>query len=122
MRKFLINTIIDTLAVLICAYLLPGVDVASFWVAILVALALALLNQFVRPILIILTIPATIVTFGLFLLVINALIIMLADFIVNGFEVDNFWWALLFSFVLTIVKSILNGLRGKDRGERYEDR
>lgn len=115
LKKFLIKTLVDTLAVIICAYLLPGVHVDGFGSAILVALALALLNQFIKPLLIILTIPATIFTFGLFLLVVNALIIMLADWIVLGFDVRGFWWALLFSLVLTIIQSILNALFGTDR-------
>lgn len=117
MQKFLISLLIDTLAVLTCTYLLPGADVTGFGSAILVALSLALLNQFIKPLLIILTIPATIFTFGLFLLVINALIILLADWMVLGFSVRGFWWALIFSFVLTFVKSVFNALFGNnDRG------
>lgn len=105
----------DTLGVLVCAYILPGVHVDGFGNAILVALSLALLNQFVKPLLILFTIPATIFTFGLFLLVINALIILLADWIVrDGFEVEGFWWALLFSLVLTLVKSVLNIFRKEE--------
>lgn len=100
---------------LVCAYILPGVHVDGFGNAILVALSLALLNQFVKPLLILFTIPATIFTFGLFLLVINALIILLADWIVrDGFEVEGFWWALLFSLVLTLVKSVLNIFRKEE--------
>ncbi len=121
-RKFIIKTLIDTVAVLICAYLLGGVHVAGFGTAILVSLSLAILNQFVKPLLIILTIPATILSFGLFLLVINALIILLADWIVLGFEVLNFWWALLFSFVLTLVQSVLNALLGQPSEEKNPDR
>lgn len=117
MKDFIVGILIDTLAVLICAYVLPGVEVSGFGSAILVALALALLNQFVKPLLIVFTIPATIITFGLFLLVINALIILLADWMVLGFEVRGFWWALLFSFVLTIIKSVFNAFREKDTGE-----
>lgn len=121
MERFLINTLVDTLAVLVCAYLLPGVSVDSFAYAILVALALALLNQFVRPLLFILTIPATILTFGLFFWVIDAMMIMLADWIVTGFHVESFWWALGFSLVLTIVKSIFNSLRGKDKRSQGDE-
>lgn len=123
MQKFLISLLIDTLAVLTCAYLLPGADVSGFGSAILVALSLALLNQFIKPLLIILTIPATIFTFGLFLLVINALIILLADWMVLGFNVHGFWWALIFSFVLTLVKSVYNALFGNnDRGNDSKKR
>ncbi|GAB5537992.1 MAG: phage holin family protein [Salibacteraceae bacterium] len=114
-QEFLIKTLVDAIAVLICAYLLPGISVDGFGFAILVALALALLNQFVKPLLLILTIPVTIVTFGLFLLVINALIIMLADWVVTGFQVDGFWWAVLFSFFLALVKSIINSITGNNK-------
>ena len=117
-KEFLIKTLIDTAAVLICSYLLPGVEVAGFGTAILVALALALLNQFIKPLLVIFTIPATVLTFGLFLLVINAMIILLADWVVSGFDVRGFWWALLFSLVLTLVKSLLNGLLGRQKSDR----
>jgi putative membrane protein len=120
MQNFIVNTLIVTLSVLICAYVLPGVEVDGVGTAILVALALAFLNSFVKPILILLTIPATIFTLGLFLLVINALIILLADWLIDGFRLDGFWFALLFSFVLTIVKSLLSGLRNdKEKAERF---
>lgn len=108
MNKFFLNLIITSFAALLISYLLPGVVINGFLNAILVALALALLNQFVRPLLILFTIPATILTLGLFLLVINAVIILLADWMVLGFSVRNFWWALIFSFLLTLIKSLLN--------------
>lgn len=112
MQRFFLSLLIDSVAVLTCTYLLPGAEVTGFGSAILVALALALLNQFIKPLLVILTIPATLVTFGLFLLVINALIILLADRMVLGFNIDGFWWALIFSFVLTIIKSLYSSLTG----------
>ena len=117
MKIFLIQIAVVTVAVLFCAYLLPGVHVDGFLGALFVALALALLNEFVRPLLVFFTIPATLFTFGLFLLVINAVIIMLADWIVESFKVDGFWWALLFSLLLTITKSFLNAFRPKKRRE-----
>lgn len=92
-----------SIAVLITAYILPGVHVKDFWIAVVVATLLTLLNAFLKPILIILTIPITFFTLGLFLLVINALIIILTDYLVRGFEVDGFWWALLFSIVLSFL-------------------
>jgi putative membrane protein len=104
--KVIIRLLIYTCAVLITAWLLPGVHVESFVTALMVAIALAILNTFIRPILIFLTIPVTIFTLGLFLLVINALIIMLIGKIVPGFMVDGFWWALLFSVILSIIASI----------------
>jgi putative membrane protein len=114
LKNFLIQTLITGLAVLIGAYLLGGIHVDGYGSALLVALALALLNQFVKPLLVILTIPATILTLGLFLLVINAVVILLADWMVLGFSVDGFWWALFFSFILSITKSFLNMIFGQD--------
>ena len=108
--KFIIRIIITALAVVIASYILPGVNVEGGLTAFLVAAVLSLLNAFVKPLLIILTIPITVLTLGLFLLVINALMILLAAKIVDGFHVDGFWYALLFSIVLTIVVSLLNTL------------
>ena len=90
------------------SYLLPGVHITGFLSAVVLALVLAVLNTIVKPILIFLTIPVTILTLGLFLLVINALLILLAGVIVPGFIVDGFWWALLFSLVLSITTAILD--------------
>jgi putative membrane protein len=117
--RFLIQLIISTLAVLITAYLLPNVEIAgnSFVTALVVAAVLAFLNAVIRPIMIILTIPVTIISLGLFLLVINALIIIIADKIVDGFYVKNFWWALLFSLILSLVTSLLDGVKKRDENE-----
>ncbi len=111
--KFLIKILISSLAVMVAGLLLPGVHIEDYFTGIAVALILAFLNAFVKPLLVILTIPATLFTFGLFLLVINAIIILLADYVVGGFEVDNFWWALLFSLLLSIVTSLFESLNGK---------
>jgi putative membrane protein len=78
-----------------------------------VALVLAILNAIVKPILILLTLPLTILTLGLFLFVINAVIILLAGSFIDGFVVDGFWWALLFSLLLSIITSLLTS-RKKD--------
>ena len=118
--RFFVRLIVTALAVVIAAYILPGVRVDGGLTAIIVAAVLSLLNAFIKPLLIILTIPITVVTLGLFLLVINALMILLVDKLVDGFEVDGFWYALLFSIVLTIVVSLLNNLvreEGQGRGE-----
>lgn len=106
--SFLISLLVNGLAVFITAYLLPGVQLENMLTAILVAAVLSLLNAIVKPLLILLTIPITFFTFGLFLLVINALIIMLASYLVPGFNVDGFWWALLFSVVLALVNAIFD--------------
>jgi putative membrane protein len=104
--KIILRLLIYTGAVLLTAWLLPGVAVDKFTTALMVAIALAIINTFVRPVLIFLTIPVTIVTLGFFLLVINALIIILISKIVPGFHVEGFWWALLFSVILSIIASI----------------
>ena len=104
--KLILRLLLSALAVVLLANLLSGVYVDSFLTAIIVAAVLSLLNFIVKPILVILTLPVTIVTFGLFLLVINALIILLADRLVTGFSVENIWWALLFSLLLSFLQSL----------------
>ena len=94
------------------AHLLKGIHIDTYWTALVFALVLAIANFIVRPLLIILTIPLTIITLGLFLLVINALTVLLAARLVNGIQVDGFWWALLFGLLLSIVSSLL--FSGKD--------
>lgn len=108
--KWIAKLFANAIAVLVTAYLLPGVDIKDFLTAIVVAAVLALLNNFLKPILIILTIPVTILTLGLFLLVINALIILLADDLIGGFTVASFWWALLFSIILSVINSLFSSL------------
>lgn len=105
-----IRIIVSAFAVIISTYILPGVHIEGFLTALIVAAILSLLNAILRPILIILTIPITFITFGLFLLVINAFIILITDKLIDGFSVNNFWWALLFSLVLTLVTDLLDKL------------
>ncbi len=108
--KFIAHLIVSSLAIIISAYLLPGVHVDGILTAVLVAVVLAFLNSIVKPLMVILTIPFTIFSFGLFLLVINAFIIIIADKLIDGFEVKGFWWALVFSLVLSFITSLLNNL------------
>jgi len=103
----IIHILIVAVSVLIAGAILPGIHIKGFMNAVLVAIVLGLLNFFVSPVMVFLSIPITILTLGLFLFVINALIIMLAAYLVNGFKVDGFWWALIFSLVLSIVSSLL---------------
>lgn len=117
--KFLIKILVTGLAVLVTSFLLKGVHVPDMLTAVIVAAVLAVLNAFVKPVLIILTIPLTIFTLGFFLLVINAFMIMLAGKIVPGFTVDSFWWALLFSIVLSIINSLFEA-NNPDRRRREE--
>jgi len=112
-----VKIIISSLAVFLTAYLLPGVQVDDYITAIFVAIVLALLNGFLKPMLIIFTIPVTLLTLGLFLLVINACIILLADYFVDGFSVGGFWSALFFSLVLSVITSMMESLGGKKRKE-----
>jgi len=106
--RLLINWIILTLGVLGTAYILPGVTVGGFWAAFITALVLGIVNVVIRPILLFLTLPINILTLGIFTFVVNALLILLVSAIVPGFSVANFWWALLFSIVITILVYILN--------------
>lgn len=107
----ILQIIIASVAVYFTAWLLPGIEVKGFGWAIVVAIVLGLLNAIVKPILQLVSFPITIITLGLFLLVINTVIILLASWLVgSNFHVDNFWWALLFSIILSIVMSIVNAL------------
>ncbi len=110
MLSFIIKWLLSALAVLIAAYILPGVEVGSFWAALLVAVILSLFNAILRPILVILTIPVTILTLGLFLLVINAVIVLLTDAMIGDFYVSGFWWALIFSLVISILGAIFDNI------------
>ena len=112
--NFVVKLILSAIAVLITAWLLPGVSITgnSFFTAFMIAIVLAFLNAVLKPILVFLTIPVTILTLGLFYLVINALIIIIAEHLVDGFHVSGFFTALLFSFVLSFIASILDALAG----------
>ena len=106
--KWLFRILFNAVIVLVLSYLLPGVDVDSFWSAVIVAIVLGFLNALLKPFLIIITIPITILSFGLFLLVINAFIILFADNLITGFSVNGFWWALLFSLILSFFNSVID--------------
>jgi putative membrane protein len=108
--NILIRILITSLAAFATAYLLPGVHIDQYLTAIILAIVLALLNVIIKPILIILTLPITIFTLGLFLLVINAVIILIASHFIKGFQVDGFWSALFFSILLSIITSVLSRL------------
>ncbi len=101
--NILAKWLINSLVIIAAAYVLPGVHIASFLTAVAVALVLGILNLFIRPLLVLLTLPLTILTLGLFLLVINAVLILLTSNLVSGFVVDGFGWAVLFSLVVSIL-------------------
>jgi putative membrane protein len=113
----LVRFLLSGAAVLLTAYLLPGVHVEHYGYALLVAAVLSLANVVVKPVLVILTIPITLVTLGLFLLVINAGIILLVDYFTPGFYVDGFWWALAFSLILSIFNGLFSDLMRERRSE-----
>ena len=102
-----VRIIISAVVAFGLSYILSGIHIDTFLTALVLAIVLAILNAILKPILIILTFPITIITFGLFLFVINACIILLAGKFVRGFSVDGFWWALLFSLLLTVITSLL---------------
>jgi putative membrane protein len=104
----LVHWLIYAVAILITAYLLPGVRLSGFFAALVTALVLGLINTFIRPLLLFLTLPLNILTLGLLTFVINALLILLTSAIVSGFAVEGFWWALLFSLVLSVVSYVLS--------------
>ncbi len=113
--NFIIKLIITGAVAFGLTSFLPGIHINSFWTAVVLALVLAVLNAIIKPILVILTLPITILTFGLFLFVINAVIILIAGNFIDGFKVDGFWWALLFSLLLSIISSILQPLLEEKR-------
>lgn len=111
MKNTISKILLSALSVLFLSWLLSGISVGeSYLYAIFVAIVLALLNNYLKPILVVLTLPATILSLGLFMWVINAGMILLAGAILPGFEVNNFWWALLFSALFSAVNSMLYGI------------
>lgn len=106
--KFLLKILITTVNAFILASIVPGIEIDNFFTAIALALVLAVLDAIVKPLLIILTLPATILTLGLFLFVINACIILLGDAFIDGFRVTGFWNAVLFSILLSFFNSFVH--------------
>ncbi len=112
----LIRWFINTLVILALPYLIPGINVTSFWAALLTALVLGILNALVRPILVILTLPITIITLGLFLIVLNAILVWFTSTVVKGFEVTGFLPALEAAIIIWFAGLLTNGLiKGKKR-------
>ena len=105
--NFLLRILITALVAFGLAHFLKGIHVDTFWTALIFALILAVLNVLVKPILILLTLPLTIITLGLFLFVINALVVLLASRFVDGFSINNFWWGLLFALLLSLITSVV---------------
>lgn len=112
--KLIIRLLVTAILVVILSYIIKGIQVDGFLTALTVAIVLGLLNLFVKPILVVLTLPVTIFTLGLFYLVINAAMILLCDHFVDGFKVDTFWTALIFSIFLSLSQSIVFKLTNND--------
>lgn len=108
--NLIIKVLILTIAVFIAERILPGVEVDSLQTTFIVAIVLGAVNVFLKPVLVILTLPVTLITFGLFMFVINALLVLLVSGLVGGFHVDGFFWALLFSLIVSLVSAFLSGL------------
>lgn len=106
----LMYLLINGFTIFVAAQVLSGVHVNNFFTAIIVAVILGIVNTLIKPILVLLTLPLTLITFGLFAFVINALMVLLVSKIVPGFVVDGFLWALIFSLVISIISSFLNSL------------
>ena len=106
--NLILKLLISSIVVFALSYFLPGVHVANLTGAVMVAIVLGLLNTFLKPIFVLLTIPVTLFTLGLFLLVINAVIILICDYLIVAFRVDGFLSALFFSILLSIFQSVLN--------------
>ena len=112
--RWLINFLITAVFVYLLAKLLaPHVVINSFATAIIFSIVLALLNAFVKPLIILLTLPLTIITLGLFLLIINVIMILLADKFVSGVKIDGFLWAFIFGLLLSVVSTITHKLKRK---------
>ena len=105
--------ILNAVAILVVAYILPGIVVASFWSAMWAALVLGLINMLVKPLFVLLTLPITIVTVGLFLFVINALMFWLAGSLFKGFQVNGFWWAVVGALFYSLISGFLTNLINK---------
>jgi len=105
--------ILNAVALLVVAYILPGIVVASFWSAMWAALVLGLINMLVKPLFVVLTLPITILTVGLFLFVINALMFWLAGSILKGFQVNGFWWAVGGALLYSLISGFLTNLINK---------
>jgi putative membrane protein len=124
--NILIRLIISAIAVLVTDLLLPGVSLGDMsqtnglLTAVLVAAVLGLLNALLKPVLVLLTLPVTVITLGLFLLVINAVIVLIAANLIDGFtlQAPRFWWALGFSLLLSLTTSILNSF---DKGAKRKE-
>lgn len=118
--KLIFHWLVATVAIIIAAYLIPNVTIDTFVTGLVLAVVLGALNLLVKPVLLILTLPVNFITLGLFTIVINAALVWLADFLVEGFRVENFGWALLFALALSIINIVFKKMDGQyDRPKDY---
>ncbi|HET9947218.1 MAG TPA: phage holin family protein [Patescibacteria group bacterium] len=108
--NLLIKWLLSTAAVMIASFILPGVRVDGFWTAAVVAILLGVANMFIKPVLVLLSLPITILTLGLFMFILNGIIVLLVSAIVPGFKVDGLLWAIIFSIVVSLVGAFLGSL------------
>src|SRR5258706_2760145 len=113
--KFILRILIIAAVSFGLAKVLSGIHVLDFWTALIFAAVLAIVNTFSKPIITLLTLPVTILTLGLFLFIINAAVVLLASRFVDGFSIENFWWGLLFSFLLSLFTTVLDREMKKER-------
>lgn len=106
--SMIISILISTVAVFVTAYILPGIRIDDILTALVVAVVLGFINAFIRPLVLLLTLPINILTLGLFTFVIMALMVMLTSWIVPTFYVGGFWWALAFALVFSILNNFLS--------------
>ena len=106
--KFILKILITTVNAFVLANILPGIEIDNIFTAIMVAAILAILDATVKPLLLVLTFPVTILTLGMFLFIINACLILSAEYFIDGFSIDGFWYAVLFSILLSFFNSFVH--------------
>ena len=116
--RLILHLLVIAAIAYILSQILPGVHIRNYWTAIVFAVVLGLLNVFLRPLLILITLPLTIFTFGLFIFVINTIIVLIAGEWIRDFQVDSFWHGLLFSLLLSLTTSALVREERRQRRER----
>jgi putative membrane protein len=114
MRRFLLHWLVTALALWVTAHILPGVQVGSWQALAIAAVVLGLFNAIVRPILVVLTLPITILTLGLFYLLVNGFVFLIVARLVPGFEVATFWWAVLGALIVSVVSWFVGGFTAGD--------
>lgn len=108
--RLLLGWAINAAALFLLPYIVPAVQISSFMTALVVALVIGLLNTFIRPVLFVLTLPITVLTLGLFTLILNGLMFWIASYFIQGFAIRGFWWAVLAALVYSIISWAISSL------------